>query len=521
MMSGLRASKILFTELLNVVMQAPMSFFDTTPTGRIINRFSKDIFTLDEQLVSTMRSYLATVSNVIGVIIVISFITPYFTVCLVPMLIFYNQQQTFFTKTYRELKRLDSVSRSPLYALLGETLDGVSTIRAYSAESSLVSRITSMLDGQQNAYFLTCTAQCWLAVRLEFVGTLIISSACLCAIIEHRMIGGNETFAGLAGLSISFALSVTQALNWSVRMSSDLEANMVSVERIRQYCKITSEAPHHLSSDNSLTYTWPSDGKIIFSAAKLRYRPGLPLVLKGLDIEIPPMSKIGVVGRTGAGKSTLMVSLFRIVELSSGSISIDGIDISKVGLNLLRSKIAVIPQDPVLFSGSIRTNLDPFNEYSDERLFEVLERVGLKSNIRPSQSSNSLTSVGSMPATTLNTVKTLSDEVFEGGSNYSVGQRQLLVIARSLLRGAKIVIMDEATASVDADTDARIQRVMRTEFKDSTCITVAHRINTILDSDYILVMDDGQAAEFDKPHVLLKKGGLFKDLVDAWEQEHS
>ncbi len=233
-------------------------------------------------------------------------------------------------------------------------------------------------------------------------------------------------------------------------------------------------------------------------------------------------------------KSTLMVSLFRIVELCDGSITIDGIDISKIGLNLLRSKIAVIPQDPVLFSGSIRSNLDPFHEYEDERLYEVLVRVGLKSSLQPSessnslskssmqpsQSSNSLSSATSLGMTTSNAVKSLSDEVLEGGTNFSVGQRQLLVIARSLLRGSKIVIMDEATASVDADTDARIQRVMRTEFKDSTCITVAHRINTILDSDYILVMDDGQAAEFDKPDVLLKKGGLFKDLVDAWDKEH-
>jgi ATP-binding cassette subfamily C (CFTR/MRP) protein 1 len=523
MFSGLRASRKLFTELLEVVLQAPMSFFDTTPAGRIINRFSKDIFTIDEKLVATMRSYFATLFNVFGVIIVISYVSPYFIICLVPLLAFYLQQQKFFTKTYRELKRLDSVNRSPLYALLGETLDGVSTIRAYNAEPTLVSRIISMLDEQQNAYFLTCTAQCWLAVRLELVGSLIICSACLLAVYQHLSIGGNETFAGLAGLSISFALSVTQSLNWTVRMSSDLEAHMVSVERVRQYCQLPTEARHHLPSDKSLLYSWPSDGKIVFSSAKLRYRPGLPLVLKGLDIEIPPMSKIGVVGRTGAGKSTLMVSLFRIVELSSGTISIDGIDISKVGLNLLRSKIAVIPQDPVLFSGSIRSNLDPFHEYGDERLFEVLERVGLTTNgtIQKSQSSNSLRSDVSLSASTPNAVKSLSDEVLEGGFNYSVGQRQLLVIARSLLRGAKIVIMDEATASVDADTDARIQRVMRTEFKDSTCITVAHRINTILDSDYILVMDDGQAAEFDKPDVLLKKGGLFKDLVDAWEQEHS
>ncbi len=237
----------------------------------------------------------------IGVIIVISFVTPYFTLCLFPMILFYMQQQKFFTKTYRELKRLDSVSRSPLYALLGETLEGVSTIRAYNAQSNLVSRITSMLDEQQNAYFLTCTAQCWLGVRLEMVGSLIICSACLLAVLEHRNMGGNETFAGLAGLSISFALSVTQSLNWSVRMSSDLEANMISVERIRQYCQIASEAPPYLPNDDTLRMAWPWDGKIVFSSAKLRYRPGLPLVLKGLDIEIPAMSKIGVVGRTGAG----------------------------------------------------------------------------------------------------------------------------------------------------------------------------------------------------------------------------
>ena len=413
--------------------------------------------------------------------------------------------------------RLDSVARSPLYALLGETLDGLSTIRAYNAEPTLVESLINMLDRQQNAYFLTITSQCWLAIRLEMVGTLIIFSACICAVLEHSSQAGNETFAGLAGLSISYALSVTQSLNWSVRMGSDMEAHMVSVERIKQYCKIESEAPRSLPVDETLP-NWPSNGEIVFSSAKLRYRPNLPLVLKGLDIRIPAMSKVGVVGRTGAGKSTLMVSLLRLVELSSGSIEIDGVDIRTIGLKLLRSRLAVIPQDPVLFSGTVRTNLDPFNEFKDDRLNEVLQRVGLMTleRVSSNHSLNSLSGYGQSKA-----IKSLNDKVFEGGSNFSVGQRQLLVIARSLLRGAKIVIMDEATASVDADTDARIQRVIRTEFKQSTCITVAHRINTILDSDYILVMDDGRAEEFDTPDNLLRQGGLFKDLVDAWEQEHS
>lgn len=438
-------------------------------------------------------------------------VTPYFTLCLVPMLAFYIKQQRYFTKTYRELKRIDAVSRSPLYALLGETLDGLSVIRAYNAESALINRLVSMLDLQQNAYFLTTTAQCWLAIRLEIVGTLIIFSACLCTVLEHGSQGGNETFAGLAGLSISFALSVTQSLNWSVRMGSDLEAHMVSVERIKQYCRIPTEAPHNLPIDLTLENRWPSQGEIVFSSVKLRYRPDLPLVLKGLDIRIPPQSKVGVVGRTGAGKSTLMTAIMRLVELSSGSIEIDGVDICTVGLNLLRSNIAVIPQDPVLFSGTVRTNLDPFDEFSDDRVNEVLSRVGLL-KVERSSSIHSLNSLSSRKQSSA--IKSLSDEVYEGGSNFSVGQKQLLVIARSILRGAMVVIMDEATASVDADTDARIQRVMRTQFQSSTCITVAHRINTILDSDYILVMDDGRAVEFDRPESLMKKGGMFKELVE-------
>jgi ATP-binding cassette subfamily C (CFTR/MRP) protein 1 len=330
-----------------------MAFFDTTPIGRIVNRFSKDCYVLDEQLMSTLRSYLATMANVFSTLIVISTVTPMFLVCLIPLVIFYAMQQEYFTATYRELKRLDSVSRSPLYALLGETIDGVATIRSYGAQETLSRRLGTDLDNQQHAYFLTSASQCWLAVRLELVGTLVITFACLCSVLQHGKMGGNETFAGLAGLSISFSLSVTQSLNWAVRMASDFEANMVSVERIDQYCKLPSEAPRECEADASLPPSWPSAGEIEFVQTKLRYRQGLPLVLKGLDIHIPARSKVGVVGRTGAGKSTLMTAILRIVELDSGRILIDGVDIRRVGLAKLRSKIAVIPQDPVLFSVSL------------------------------------------------------------------------------------------------------------------------------------------------------------------------
>ena len=398
------------------------------------------------------------------------------------------------------------MNRSPIYALLGETVDGVAVIRAFGAQDSLLRRLTRMLDSQQHAYFLTCTAQSWLAVRLELIGTLIITFACLSATLQHMRSGADERFAGLAGLAISYALSVTQSLNWSVRMASDLEANFVAVERIKEYTELEGEAERHQPIDDGAAKDWPIDGALVFRDAKLRYRPDLPLVLKGLNISIPGGSKIGVVGRTGAGKSTLMVSLMRIVELSEGQILIDGQDIRELGLTKLRKNIAVIPQDPVLFSGSVRSNLDPFDEFPDSSLLETLQRAGLYAS---TASNASLTSLG------LSCINSLDDQVSEGGINFSVGQRQLLVIARALLRGAKIVVMDEATASVDAETDAAIQKVMRTEFADATCITVAHRLNTIMDCDLILVMSDGKAEEFDTPANLLKNGGMFRDLVKA------
>ena len=375
-LSSIRASRVLFEKLLVSIMRAPMSFYDTTPIGRILNRFSKDMYTVDSQIPTTLRAYLGTLSAVIGTLMVISTVTPWFMACLVPVAMFYVHNQRFFVSTYRELRRLDSVSRSPIYALFGETLDGVATVRAYRAEGALKARIADLLDENQTAFFLTFVAQCWLAVRLELAGTAIITFACLCVVLQHSAQAGNETFAGAAGLSISFALSVTQSLNWSVRMASDLEAQMISVERVQQYCRVEPEAPRDMEGDNNLPPGFPK-GAITFKNAEMRYRPGLPLVLKGLTLDIPAGSRCGVVGRTGAGKSSLMVVLMRLVELSGGAIMIDGVDISTLGLHLLRSKIAIVPQDPVLFSGTVKSNLDPFGNHSDARLWDVLGRVGM------------------------------------------------------------------------------------------------------------------------------------------------
>lgn len=265
------------------------------------------MYTIDEQLRETLGMYLNTIFSVVSTIAVVSGVSPIFVLCLVPMVLYYIHEQAFFTVSYRELKRLDSTNRSPIYALLGESVDGVAVIRSFAAEDSLKRRLTSMLNVQQHAYFLTCAAQSWLAVRLELIGTLIITFATLSAVLGHEATNGNETVIGLAGLAISYSLYVTQSLNWSVRMASDLEASMVAVERVIEYSQVESEGERQTPVDDKLPAHWPTEGAIDIIGAKLRYRPGLPLVLKGLDLSIPAGSKVGVVGRTGTKNSNAKV----------------------------------------------------------------------------------------------------------------------------------------------------------------------------------------------------------------------
>lgn len=455
-LKSLNASRQLFAELLTGVLYAPMGFYDTTPLGRIINRFSKDVYTVDEQIPQTVRSYVGTMARVTCVLLYIVVITPLFLLGLIPLVIFYYMAQKYYIKTSRELTRIESTARSPIYALFSETLDGITTIRAYQAEKRLIAKNHRLLDNNQKAYFLNFSANCWLAVRLEFVGTLIVTFSALFAVLAREAFLSqtsfiNDTpesqatktaaFAGLAGLSISFALNITQSLNWTVRMASDLESQMVSVERIKTYATMKQEASHYLIDDpktihtfpsatsnplNSLTSSnqrlrvWPSQGKIVFENVNMRYRENLPLVLKDCSFTVSPREKIGVVGRTGAGKSSLVTVLLRLVELEAGDILIDDINIRSIGLNTLRSVMAVIPQDPVLFSGTVRSNLDPFRRYEEGDLWDILHRTRLSEHIH-----------------------SLEDVVQENGSNFSVGQRQLLCIARALLSKAKIIIMDE------------------------------------------------------------------------------
>ncbi|KAF1791747.1 P-loop containing nucleoside triphosphate hydrolase [Phytophthora cactorum] len=478
---SLHASRLLFNKLLNQILRAPTSFFDTTPLGRIVNRMSKDIYTLDEAIPGTVVGLLNTIVAVVITLVTISYITPVFMVILLPVLVGYYTSQRYFIKTSRELQRLDSISRSPIFALLSETLDGLSTIRAFGVENSFIGHNNYLLDKNQRAYFLNFTINCWLALRLEFVGTCIAAAAALAAVLAHGTNAAEgAAFAGLVGVSLTYAFTVTQSLNWTVRMISQLQTQMVSVERIQTYTEMPTEAGLTSTAAEKPPLDWPTAGAISFNRVDLRYRPGLPRVLRGLTFSVNAKEKVGIVGRTGAGKSSLIVGLMRF----------------KIGLHDLRSNIAIIPQDPVLFSGTVRSNLDPFDQFSDDQIWMSVKRASLQKAIT-----------------------SLDDVVDEKGSNFSVGERQLLSIARALLKRSKVILMDEATASIDPETDRQIQQSIREEFRECTTLTIAHRINTILDSDRILVMEKGSVAEFGSPTELQRKpDGIFKSLVDAWRQ---
>ncbi|XP_011699221.1 PREDICTED: multidrug resistance-associated protein 1 isoform X9 [Wasmannia auropunctata] len=475
----LRSSKLLHSEVLYVMLRSPLGFFDTTPSGRILNRFGKDIDTIDNILPPSIRAWLFCLASVIATLVVISYSTPIFIAVILPIGAIYYFIQRFYVATSRQLKRLESVSRSPIYSHFSESVTGAQIIRAYGVQEQFIHESENRVDFNQVCYFPSIIANRWLAVRLEMVGNLIIFFSALFAVL-----GRDTMSSGLVGLSVSYALQITQTLNWLVRMTSDVETNIVAVERIKEYSETDQEAPWK-NTEYTPSKEWPKHGRVDFKDFKVRYREGLDLVLHGLTFSVLGGEKIGIVGRTGAGKSSLTLALFRIIEAAQGKILIDDVDISKLGLHDLRSRLTIIPQDPVLFSGTLRMNLDPFDCYSDEEIWRALEHAHLKSFIE-------------------NLPSALLHEVTEGGENLSVGQRQLICLARALLRKTKVLILDEATAAVDLETDDLIQTTIRQEFKDCTVLTIAHRLNTILDSDRVIVLDKGLIVEYDSPEVLLR-----------------
>lgn len=484
---AVRASRILHQQLLSNILRVPMSFFDTTPTGRIVNRFAKDIFTVDETIPTSFRSWLSCLMGIISTLIVICLATPFFAVIIVPLTVFYCFVLRFYISTSRQLRRLDSVTRSPIYSHFGETVSGLSVIRAYGHQERFLKHNEATMDINQKSVYSWIISNRWLAIRLEFVGSLVVFFSALLAVIAKGTLEG-----GIVGLSVSSALNVTQTLNWLVRTSSELETNIVAVERVHEYMKVKNEAPW--VTKKRPPRGWPSKGEIQFVDYQVRYRPELDLVLQGITCNIGSTEKVGVVGRTGAGKSSLTNCLFRVLEAAGGKIIIDEVDIATIGLHDLRKNLTIIPQDPVLFTGTLRMNLDPFDQYSDEEVWKALELAHLK------------TYVQGLPEGLLHLVS-------EAGENLSVGQRQLVCLARALLRKAKILILDEATAAVDLETDHLIQTTIRSEFADCTVLTIAHRLHTIMDSNRVMVLQAGQIVEFDSPEELLTKNGIFSAMA--------
>uniref|UniRef100_A0A8C6XH06 ABC-type glutathione-S-conjugate transporter n=1 Tax=Naja naja TaxID=35670 RepID=A0A8C6XH06_NAJNA len=434
-MGGIKAARILHAALLENKLHTPQSFYDTTPTGRIINRFSKDIYVIDEVIPPTILMFLGTFFNSVSTMIVIIASTPLFAVVIIPLAVLYYFAQRFYVATSRQLKRLESVSRSPIYSHFSETVTGASVIRAYKREKSFVYSSDTKVNDNQKSYYPGIVANRWLGIRVEFVGNCVVFFAALFAVLSK-----NNLSAGLVGLSVSYALQVTMSLNWMVRMTSDLESNIVAVERVKEYSENETEAPW-IIEDKRPPGEWPTKGEVVFKKYSVRYRKGLDLVLKDLSLGVNGGEKVGIVGRTGAGKSSMTLCLFRILEATKGEITIDGVKIADIGLHDLRSKLTIIPQ---------------------EEIWKALELSHLKKF------------VSSQPAM-------LEFECSEGGENLSVGQRQLVCLARALLRKTKILILDEATAAIDLETDDLIQMTIRTQFEDCTVLTIAHRLNTIMD----------------------------------------
>ncbi|KAF7949291.1 hypothetical protein EAE96_008456 [Botrytis aclada] len=489
---SIEASRKLHERMAFAIFRSPMSFFETTPAGRILNRFSSDVYRIDEVLARTFNMLFVNIARALFILVVISVASPPFIAFIFPLSGVYYRVQRYYLRTSRELKRLDSVSRSPIYAHFQESLGGIGTIRAYRQQKRFTQENEWRVDANLRAYFPSINSNRWLAVRLEFLGSIIILAAAGLCIVT--VASGRPLSSGFVGLAMSYALQITQSLNWIVRQTVEVETNIVSVERVLEYARLPSEAPEVIHRHRP-PISWPASGGVNFNNYSTRYREGLDLVLKNVNLDIKPHEKIGVVGRTGAGKSSLTLALFRIIEPTEGNITIDALNTSTIGLLDLRRRLAIIPQDAALFEGTVRDNLDPGHVHDDTELWSVLEHARLKDHV--------LTMSGGLEA-----------KIQEGGSNLSQGQRQLVSLARALLAPSNILVLDEATAAVDVETDALLQTTLRSPlFAKRTIITIAHRINTILDSDRIVVLEQGQVKEFDSPKKLMEKRGLFWKLV--------
>ncbi|KAF2740400.1 hypothetical protein EJ04DRAFT_507933 [Polyplosphaeria fusca] len=490
---GTEAGKVMLHRAIHRVLRAPMSFFDTTPLGRITNRFSKDIDVMDNTLTDAIRMYFMTLAMIISVFILIIAYYYYFAIALGPLFLLFMLSAAYYRASAREVKRHEAVLRSVVFARFGEAVMGMPTIRAYRLQDQFAHSVRTAVDDMNSAYYLTFANQRWLSVRLDVVGILLVFVTGILVVTSRFSVNPS-----IAGLVLSYILTIVQMIQFTVRQLAEVENNMNATERIHFYgTQLEEEAPTHYGEVRS---TWPEHGEIVFDNVEMRYRDGLPLVLKGLSMHVKAGERIGVVGRTGAGKSSIMSTLFRLVELSGGSITIDGVDISTIGLHDLRSKLAIIPQDPTLFKGTVRSNLDPFNEHSDLELWAALRQADLVSNEQELGDKSGRVHLDAV----------VEDE----GLNFSLGQRQLMALARALVRGSQIIVCDEATSSVDFETDKKIQKTIVDGFKGKTLLCIAHRLKTIIGYDRICVMDAGSISELDTPLNLYEAGGIFRGMCD-------
>ncbi|KAK3775938.1 hypothetical protein RRG08_000349 [Elysia crispata] len=482
------ASQRLHNSMLNNILHQSMAFFDSTPVGRILNRFSRDVDVLDVVISRLFWVVLHHFLNICVTIIFISYSTPIFLVVLPPLLFLYVKIQRFYTRISLQFRRLELKSRSPILSHLTDTEHGVTSIRAYRLGDSFFSQYQDIVDTNNKCNFVTDTSTRWIKVRLKLLTSTLVLFTCLFAVTSE------DLSASMAGLSVTSALQVTFSMNMLVQYIAQQETNIVSCERVVDYANLPHE-PEWITPDTRPSPEWPGQGRISFHNYSTRYRPNLELVLKDVSFTVEPGQKVGIVGRTGAGKSSLTVALFRMIEASGGAILIDDLDISTIGLHDLRAGLTILPQDPILFSGTVRFNLDPFEIHSDAAIWEALGHAHLSSCVKelPEQ---------------------LEYICEEGGQNLSVGQRQLLCLARSLLRKTRILVLDEATAAVDLETDAILQETIREAFTDCTVLTVAHRLNTVMDYDKILVLENGEVSEYGSPSELLQRtSGIFYKMA--------
>lgn len=456
----------------------------------------------DQEIAPIAVGIAHCLASVIIIVVLISIITPGFLIASGFISILYFLIAKFYIRAARDLKRIESVQRSPLYQHFGETLSGMTTIRAYGDERRFLRDNLDKINAHNRPFVYLWATNRWLAFRVDFAGALVSFSAGVFVLLSVGKID-----AGAAGLAMSYAVTFTENVLWFVRLYGQNEQNMNSVERVKEYMDVEQESPPVIE-DKRPGADWPTDGAVEFSNYTTRYRLDLDPVLRNVNLKLQPCEKVGVVGRTGAGKSSMALALFRALEAETGQIFIDGIDIGTIGLKDLRERIMMVPQDPTLFSGTIRNNLDPFELFTDEDIFGALRRVQLISSPGPAGAAKSSTAAdGSRPGTAKqenkNPFLSLSSRVAESGTNLSQGQRQLLCLARALLKSPKVLVMDEATASIDYNTDSKIQEAIR-ELKGQTIITIAHRLKTIVDYDRVVVLERGEVVECGPPWELLR-----------------